>query len=79
MSCLFCDPDSSRIFYEEDAAYYCYWDAFPVAPGHALVIPRRHIATWFEATKKEQEFLLRGIEVAKQEIEKQYKPDANKR
>jgi diadenosine tetraphosphate (Ap4A) HIT family hydrolase len=25
-------------------------DAFPVSPGHTLIIPRRHVASYFEVT-----------------------------
>lgn len=28
--------------------------------GHALVVPRRHVASWFEATPEEQAALLEG-------------------
>jgi diadenosine tetraphosphate (Ap4A) HIT family hydrolase len=28
-------------------------DAFPIAAGHALVIPRRHVASFFELTEEE--------------------------
>ena len=75
MSCPFCEPDVSRIFYDNDPVFFCLWDGFPVSPGHALIIPRRHVATWFEATTQEQASLLKGIEIAKREIEKQYQPD----
>ena len=75
MSCSFCEPDVSRIFYNDDPMFLCFWDGFPVSPGHALVIPRRHVAAWFEASAQEQESLLKGIEIAKREIEKQYQPD----
>ena len=75
MICPFCEPDASRIFYDVDPMFLCLWDGFPVSPGHALVIPRRHVATWFEATDQEQAALLKGIEHAKWEIEKQYQPD----
>ena len=75
MSCPFCDPDVSRIFYDDDPMFLCLWDGFPVSSGHALVIPRRHVATWFDATTQEQASLLKGIEIAKKEIEKQYQPD----
>ncbi len=75
MSCSFCEPDISRIFYDIDPMFICLWDGFPVSPGHALVIPRRHVTSWFDATPQEQLGLLNGIEVAKQEIEKQYQPD----
>ena len=75
MSCPFCEPDVGRVFYNDDPLFLCLWDGFPVSPGHALVIPRRHVATWFDATAQEQASLLKGIEIAKQEIEKQYQPD----
>jgi len=75
MSCPFCEPDVSRVFYNDDPLFLCFWDGFPVSPGHALIIPRRHVATWFAATAQEQESLLKGIEVAKREIEKQHQPD----
>jgi diadenosine tetraphosphate (Ap4A) HIT family hydrolase len=29
-------------------------DRFPVTPGHALVVPRRLVATYFEATAAEK-------------------------
>lgn len=29
-------------------------DAFPVSPGHALVVPRRHVASYFELDAGEQ-------------------------
>ncbi len=29
-------------------------DGFPVSPGHALVVPKRVFASWFEATPDEQ-------------------------
>jgi diadenosine tetraphosphate (Ap4A) HIT family hydrolase len=30
------------------------YDGYPVTPGHTLIIPRRHIASFFEATCEEQ-------------------------
>ncbi len=51
------------------------WDGFPVSPGHALVIPRRHIPTWFDAPREDQIALLDGIERARQEILKHHQPD----
>ncbi len=50
------------------------WDGFPVSPGHALLVPRRHIATWFAATDDERAELLAGIEHARQAIERRHAP-----
>lgn len=72
--CPFCQPDPARIIFQTDE-FIGLWDGFPVSPGHALVIPRRHISTWFEATRAEQVALLEGIDRARQEILRRYEPD----
>ena len=74
MDCPFCEPSEERVFYRDDLIC-CLWDAYPVSDGHALVVTRRHVATWFEATTDEQAAITRGIEIARQEIEKTRKPD----
>ncbi len=33
-------------------------DRFPVSPGHTLIIPKRVVPTWFDATPDEQAALL---------------------
>ena len=63
MDCPFCCPTPERVFHGSDPAFICLWDGFAVSPGHALVVPRRHVATWFEASFEEQVALLRGIEI----------------
>jgi diadenosine tetraphosphate (Ap4A) HIT family hydrolase len=53
-SCPFCiPPEHSRIIQTNDHAIAIY-DGFPVSPGHILIIPKRHIASFFEATMEEQ-------------------------
>ena len=37
-----------------NAQAFAVRDAFPVSPGHTLVIPRRVVPTWFEATPVER-------------------------
>jgi len=66
--CPFCEPVSDRVFYESEYTYGL-WDKFPVNPGHALLIPKRHVVTWFEASREEQEDLMAGVERAKRLIE----------
>ena len=62
------------MFYEDELVLGL-WDAYPVSEGHALVITRRHVATWFDATGEEQAALVQGIERVRQEIEKSLSPD----
>jgi diadenosine tetraphosphate (Ap4A) HIT family hydrolase len=50
-------------------------DAFPVSPGHALIIPRRPVATWWETTREERMDLLDLIDVVKAQIDQALSPD----
>ena len=72
--CPFCRLDPARIL-AEDALSVVYRDGFPVSPGHAVIIPRRHVATLFEATREEQIALLDALAQAKRLIDRQHQPD----
>ena len=72
--CPFCDLEPARIL-AEDELTVVYMDAFPVSPGHAVIIPRRHIATLFEATPAEQAALLQALNLAKGILDARHRPD----
>jgi diadenosine tetraphosphate (Ap4A) HIT family hydrolase len=57
MTCLFCNAPEERIFYRDDLVIGL-WDGFPVSPYHALLIPKRHVPTWCDATLQEQSALM---------------------
>lgn len=50
-------------------------DGYPVSPGHLLLVPRRHVADWFEATPAEQQALTEAIGSARAAILKDHQPD----
>ena len=50
-------------------------DRFPVSPGHALVIPRRVIATWWEATAAERADILALVDQVKDRLDAELRPD----
>ena len=70
--CLFCDLAKNCVI-ENDLCYMIY-DKFPVAAGHALVIPKRHVETVFEMNAEEWAAAGMLIELTKKEIEKQFQP-----
>ena len=72
--CPFCEVDATKIFHGDHATVQCLWDGYPVSPGHALVITRRHVPSWFDATREEHLGLLDGIEIARQQILKAHSP-----
>lgn len=53
-NCPFCNPDSERELIVESATAYAIYDKFPVNDGHALIIPKKHCADYFDLTFKEQ-------------------------
>lgn len=52
-----------------------FWDGFPVSDGHALIVPRRHVATWFDASDEERAELLAAVQVVRAKIEETRRPD----
>jgi ATP adenylyltransferase len=50
--CLFCGIDSGRIIAENELCY-AIRDGFPVTPFHTLIIPKRHVADYFDLYQPE--------------------------
>ena len=73
-NCPFCGIEDDRKFLSTSRVIGI-WDGFPVSPGHVLLIPRRHVATWFDATIEEQQALVSAIDAAKTAIELEHNPD----
>ena len=54
--CAFCEMPSSRIVGENELAL-AIRDAFPVSKGHSLMIPKRHVADFFDLDQSERNAL----------------------
>ena len=50
-------------------------DGYPVSPGHSLIIPKRHVGSFFDATPPERAALLALLDKAKELVEETHKPD----
>ena len=71
--CPFCVLPEVRVLFRNDAAV-AVRDAYPVTPGHTLVIPMRHVASFFDATPHEREAMLALLDTAKQQLETEFSP-----
>ena len=49
--CIFCHLDRP-VLAESDLAR-AFADAYPVSPGHTLIVPKRHVRTIFDTTPEE--------------------------
>jgi diadenosine tetraphosphate (Ap4A) HIT family hydrolase len=50
-------------------------DRFPVSPGHTLVVPKRLIATWFDASPTEQTAIFELVELVRRQLDAERQPD----
>jgi len=73
-TCPFCQPTSGSVFFETSLVQGL-WDGFPVSPGHALIVPRRHVVRWAETTGQERQQLTSAIAEVQQLIQEQHQPD----
>jgi diadenosine tetraphosphate (Ap4A) HIT family hydrolase len=73
--CPFCNPDIERELMLESATAYALLDKFPVNPGHTLIIPKRHVANYFELSFKEQSACWFMANKAREVLQKRFNPD----
>jgi diadenosine tetraphosphate (Ap4A) HIT family hydrolase len=50
-------------------------DAFPVAEGHTLVVPKRHVASLFDLPEEDQAALWRLVALVRGKLASELRPD----
>ena len=73
-TCLFCTIPSEQILIDGPLAVAAR-DSYPVSKGHTLIIPRRHVASFFETTEEERKAMLSLLDEAKAMLDREHKPD----
>ncbi len=71
-NCPFCTQPN--IVIENELAFIRY-DGYPVSPGHCLIVPRRHVAEYFQATPEEKAAIWALVDEMKIIIDKEFNPD----
>lgn len=59
----------------ENALAYVRYDNNSLSRGHVLVIPKRHVANFFDMTAEEQSAVLALMSEIQESIQKQHSPD----
>ena len=70
IDCIFCNMEPSRKI-DKDDLFYVIRDGFPVTELHTLIIPNRHVETYFELTEDEVLALNSMLNKHKQLIEEE--------
>ena len=68
--CIFCKIRKEELQFENQLAYSSI-DSYPVSEFHSLIVPKRHVETYFELTKKEIQACNELILKTKEKILKQ--------
>ena len=72
--CPFCTLDKTSVVLANPHALAIH-DSYPLSPGHTLIIPKRHIASFFELTEEEQRAMLNLLSQMRQHLLKERHPD----
>ena len=73
--CPFCTLSQERIIDSNEMGFVIR-DGFPISPGHTLIIPKRHVGSFFEISQEERDALLDLLDQAKKVIDAELSPDS---
>ena len=71
--CLFC-TDPQGVSLNKELAFSAR-DTYAVSPGHTLVIPKRHVASFFDLTPEEINACMELITEERKLLDVEFKPD----
>jgi diadenosine tetraphosphate (Ap4A) HIT family hydrolase len=72
LDCELCRPAD---VVAENGVAYARFDSNSLAPGHVIVVPRRHVADFFEMTAAEQAAVLELLNSAARLVRERHAPD----
>jgi len=65
-TCAFCKAmkeKAPQFFYEDESGLFMgMWDAFPVNPGHALIVPKRHLQYFSDLDAAESATIIGAVQ-----------------
>jgi diadenosine tetraphosphate (Ap4A) HIT family hydrolase len=74
--CIFCRPRAESDLLAANDLAVAFAAGFPVSPGHALVVPRRHEPDFFSLTAEEQAGVVALVNLVRALLDERFSPDA---
>lgn len=74
-TCPFCRLSRRVEIICESATCVAFYDGYPVSPGHALIIPKRHVASYFDLTHREREAMNVMLQFVRRILDERFHPD----
>jgi diadenosine tetraphosphate (Ap4A) HIT family hydrolase len=72
-TCIFCRP--GREILAENASGIAVYDKHPVAPGHVLILPRRHATTVYDLSDEEYADCFQLARAVRPLLQQKFNPD----
>jgi diadenosine tetraphosphate (Ap4A) HIT family hydrolase len=73
--CIFCERGEGAGLLAANDLAIAFAAGFPVSPGHALIVPRRHEPDFFALTSDEQAAVVALVNPVRAALEERYSPD----
>jgi diadenosine tetraphosphate (Ap4A) HIT family hydrolase len=73
-ACPFCVPEPARLLVSEDLVL-ALRDGYPISRGHSLIVPRRHVGSFGEASLEEQSAMLAMLRRVRALLDAELRPD----
>ena len=77
-NCFFCrmlsNDTRNEIILQNDQAVMIR-DTSPVSDGHSLIIPRRHVSSFFDTSPEERMALMALLDQTKKDLDEKFNPD----
>ena len=73
LNCPFCNLPPERVLRASELCL-AFKDAYPVSPGHTLIVPKRHVASFFQITGEERSELFSLLESCRNDLVARHKP-----
>ena len=70
--CRFCELREAT---RQNELAYCERDSYPVSPGHSLIIPFRHCASFFDLTAEEVAACMELLADERRSVDDEFSPD----
>jgi diadenosine tetraphosphate (Ap4A) HIT family hydrolase len=71
--CTFCNLSADRVILDHGLVL-AIRDGYPVSPGHTLIVPKRHIGSFFETTYEERASILAALDQVKATLDSEFCP-----
>ena len=77
-NCFFCrmlKNDTKKEILAQNELAVIIRDTRPVSDGHSLIIPRRHVSSFFDTSPEERMALMDLLDLTKEDLDREFSPD----